>query len=610
MRQATARMRGWAGLSIALVLMAATAVVAAVPAAQAATLLYNDDFESDTVGGAAAGWNVSSGTWSVALDSTRVLMETNTNTATAKSINAGSVLWTDYALQAQIKPGTTALGTANVLAARYTDDNNSYALILKDGSTWYFGKKVGGVWTTLANGSFSYNTSSWYQLEVDVVGNKLTGLINGTKVASVTDSTFSAGAFAVMSRSTIEVDNVIVTQLAPPPPPSPSPSPSASPSPSPVPSPSPAPSPSPSPPPSNIPAWISGTVTIAGTSSPLAGVVVTSQPASASATTDSSGSYTLNVTSGTYNVIFNAQGFNANFAGAVSAPPNGTATANGALIPVTALAAQDLFSRPDQNGIGTASDGHAWAADYNVYPAAQVSISTGNLYIQTATQNTDHDTWMGIPYRDEEITADLYIVNVFQDPRFLHGGRLLARVQGSDSWIVMALNTVNDTLTIWVDNGGNWAQLGSASVQMSPNTWYHAKLDVVAGGVYGKAWAFGTAEPAWQVTGSQSAIISAGVGGLRCGAADVLFANYMEMPITQISGKVTDAATGTGLAGVTVSLSNGATTVTDAAGRYSFGPLTPGTYTVSAAPAPYNPGSTSATVSTGLSATGVNLALS
>ena len=175
----------------------------------------------------------------------------------------------------------------------------------------------------------------------------------------------------------------------------------------------------------------------------------------------------------------NAQGFNANFAGAVSAPPNGTATANGALIPVTALAAQDLFSRPDQNGIGTASDGHAWAADYNVYPAAQVSISTGNLYIQTATQNTDHDTWMGIPYRDEEITADLYIVNVFQDPRFLHGGRLLARVQGSDSWIVMALNTVNDTLTIWVDNGGNWAQLGSASVQMSPNTWYHAKLDVV-----------------------------------------------------------------------------------------------------------------------------------
>ena len=97
---------------------------------------------------------------------------------------------------------------------------------------------------------------------------------------------------------------------------------------------------------------------------------------------------------------------------------------------------------------------------------------------------------------------------------------------------------------------------------------------------------------------------------MRCGAADVLFANYMEMPITQISGKVTDAATGTGLAGVTVSLSNGATTVTDAAGRYSFGPLTPGTYTVSAAPAPYNPGSTSATVSTGLSATGVNLALS
>ena len=72
----------------------------------------------------------------------------------AKSITTGSSAWGDYSVQAQIKPGTTVTGTSNVLAARYTDANNSYSLILKDGNTWYFGKKVNGVWTTFANGFF------------------------------------------------------------------------------------------------------------------------------------------------------------------------------------------------------------------------------------------------------------------------------------------------------------------------------------------------------------------------------------------------------------------------------------------------------------------------
>src|SRR3989442_3253524 len=59
MRQAT-RMRGWAGLSIALVLMAATAGVAAGAAAHAATPLYNHRFQCDNVGGGCGGRKVSS----------------------------------------------------------------------------------------------------------------------------------------------------------------------------------------------------------------------------------------------------------------------------------------------------------------------------------------------------------------------------------------------------------------------------------------------------------------------------------------------------------------------------------------------------------------------
>jgi hypothetical protein len=316
----------------------------------------------------------------------------------------------------------------------------------------------------------------------------------------------------------------------------------------------------------------------------------------------------LNLGSGTYNVLFTAPGYNANFDGAVNAPSNGTGTANQALVRIPAQAAQDLFSRPNQSGLGTASDGHAWANDINVYPTATFGIAGRQAFVQTATANTDHDTWMGIAYRDEEVTADINMANVVQDPNFQHGGRLLARVQGSDAWIVMALNPSNGTLTIWVDSSGNWTQLGSAPASFLTNTWYHAKLDVIGTGVYGKAWVFGSSEPAWQVTGSQSSIMSPGVGGLRVGAADVYFANYLERPISQIAGKVTNAGTGAGLAGVSVTLSNGATATTDASGGYVFNGLVAGTYTVSAAPAGYNPGSASATVSAGVSAT-ANMAL-
>src|SRR6202011_2578652 len=103
---------------------------------------------------------------------------------------------------------------------------------------------------------------------------------------------------------------------------------------------------------------------------------------------------------------------------------------------------------------------------------------------------------------------------------------------------------------------------GSVAHAFSINAWYHAKIDVIGTGVYGKAWSFGSTEPAWQLTGAQSAIMSAGVGGIRAAAADLYVANFLEIPITQISGKVTDAGTGTSLAGATVSLSTGATTTT------------------------------------------------
>jgi carboxypeptidase family protein/VCBS repeat protein len=355
---------------------------------------------------------------------------------------------------------------------------------------------------------------------------------------------------------------------------------------------------------------INGVITISGTSTPIAGVQVATSPASVTATTDSGGAYSLSVAAGTYDVLFTMSGYNNNFFGGAIAPAGGSITASQALVPIPANAAQDLFSRPDQSGIGTASDGNAWTRDTALFPNGTVDISSRRAFFQTVSAVTDLDVWMGIAYRDQEVTADVNAINVLPPVGTQHGGRLLARVQGADTWLLMALNPSDSTLTLWVDVAGNYAQIGSVAHGFATNAWYHAKLDAIGTNVYGKAWAVGSAEPAgWQVTAPQSAIQAAGVGGLRTGGADAYFMNYMETPVTQISGRVTDAGTSAAIAGATVSLNTGASTTTDGSGNYVIGGLAAGSYTVSAVAPSHNSASTTAAVTLGVSAFGADLAL-
>jgi hypothetical protein len=58
-------------------------------------------------------------------------------------------------------------------------------------------------------------------------------------------------------------------------------------------------------------------------------------------------------------------------------------------------------------------------------------------------------------------------------------------------------------------------------------------------------------------------------------------------PVGQLTGKVTDSATGAAISGVTVTLA-GTTTQTDSSGNYGFTGITPGSYTVTFAKAGYN----------------------
>lgn len=330
---------------------------------------------------------------------------------------------------------------------------------------------------------------------------------------------------------------------------------------------------------------ITGTVTDVNTGFPVAGVQVSTLPLTTTATTNSAGAYSLNLPAGTFTVVFTAAsvGYNANFVAGVQAPVNGTASANQSLAPIPAQTAMDTFTQPNQsNGFGTSTDGNVWANDFARYPSANAGITNSQAWVDTqASSQTDLDTWMGNQYQNQLVSADLNMNTILVDPVFQHGSRLLARVQNSTTWILMSINPTAQDLELWATLNDNWTLLVTTPMSISTNSWYHAKLAVIDNTVEGKIWSFGSAEPGWQISATQHIVNGAGQGGLRTTGAYVQYANFRQTAITQIAGVVTSASNGTPIAGATVSLSNGATAITDSSGSYTLTGLLGGaTYTM------------------------------
>jgi hypothetical protein len=350
---------------------------------------------------------------------------------------------------------------------------------------------------------------------------------------------------------------------------------------------------------------IGGTVTSSAGGAPIAGAKVTTQPAAASATTDSAGNYQLSAAPGTYNVLISAAGYNTNFVPSVAVSNGGTSAASQSLIPVPAQTSEDLFSRPNDPGptLGTASDGHAWANDLSTYPTCVSSIANQQAYLQAFSSQTDCDTWMGNAYQDSELTVDFDATQVLVDPYHQHGPRILMRVKNASTFVLVAFNPTKGDVTIWTQQGGVWNALASTPMAFSTTTWYHVKADAIGSSVFVKAWAFGTTEPGWLVTTTQeTAVTGTGQGGIRAAAADVYFSNFKVVGLTGITGKVSNSV-GAVISGAQVQLSNGQTTTTDANGNYSFLGLQAGSYTVTASAAGYSSSSTTVNVSTGVVAT-------
>jgi pectate lyase len=178
-------------VTVLTILTAIAAVVLAfavfTPSARAATLL-SDNFEDGNLDG----WTRSGGSWSVVTDGTQVARQGSTS-SDARAL-AGDAAWTDYSVQARVKPlSFNGSDRFTAVLARAQSATSYYYLTLRSSNTVQLKKLVGGSSTTLSTASVTVATNTWYTLRIEVSGNTLRGFVNGTQVGSATDNQFAAG---------------------------------------------------------------------------------------------------------------------------------------------------------------------------------------------------------------------------------------------------------------------------------------------------------------------------------------------------------------------------------------------------------------------------------
>ncbi|MEV6302282.1 family 16 glycoside hydrolase [Actinoplanes sp. NPDC051861] len=181
--------------------------------------LFSDNFDD----GNADGWSRNGGTWSVVTDGSPAYRQSSTS-ANARAL-AGSTSWTDYTVQARVRPiafATTAR-TAGI-AARAVSSSQYYALVLTGGGAAQLQRVSGGTATTLGTAAVGGGTGTWRTLALAVQGSTLRGYVDGTQVVQATDGTFAAGRIGLVTGyASASYDDVAVDTASPGPGPSTSP---------------------------------------------------------------------------------------------------------------------------------------------------------------------------------------------------------------------------------------------------------------------------------------------------------------------------------------------------------------------------------------------------
>ncbi|WP_426512491.1 family 16 glycoside hydrolase [Dactylosporangium sp. McL0621] len=234
--------------------LAASAAVTAVAGVVLATQVAFADtaFSATFEDGSTSGWSKSGGTWSVVTDGSKVLQQSNAGSENAREF-AGDSGWTNYTVQASVKPLSLGSGGFAGLLARSTSSTTFYRLALLPGNTVQLQAVNSGSVTVLGSVSRTVSTGTWYTLAIAVNGSSISGSVDGTTVATASNSSITKGRIGLQTAySSANFDNVTVTTGGTSPTPSQTTgSPTASASPSPSRSASTSPSPSTSQPPSS-----------------------------------------------------------------------------------------------------------------------------------------------------------------------------------------------------------------------------------------------------------------------------------------------------------------------------------------------------------------------
>lgn len=170
----------------------AAALTAGVTSAFAATV-FSDDFND----GNTSGWSKSGGTWTV--DGSGVLNQSNAGSELARQF-AGQTSWTDYSVQARVRPASFGSSSALVgLAARSTSSTKMYRLALLGSGRAELQAVNGSSVTAIGSAALGVGTGTWYTLRIETSGSTIRGFVNGTQIASGSNSLTGAGRIGLVT---------------------------------------------------------------------------------------------------------------------------------------------------------------------------------------------------------------------------------------------------------------------------------------------------------------------------------------------------------------------------------------------------------------------------
>ncbi|SCE77725.1 Pectate lyase [Micromonospora coriariae] len=158
-----------------------------------AATVFTDDFND----GNTSGWSKSGGTWTV--DGSGVLNQSNAGSSLARQF-AGQTSWTDYSVQARVRPVSFGSSSALVgLAARSSSSTKMYRLALLGSGRAELQAVNGSATTSIGSASLGIGTGSWYTLRIEASGSTIRGFVNGTQIAAGSNSLVGAGRIGLVT---------------------------------------------------------------------------------------------------------------------------------------------------------------------------------------------------------------------------------------------------------------------------------------------------------------------------------------------------------------------------------------------------------------------------